>query len=267
MGIQSILYFVVSLCASVAGAICGIGGGVIIKPTLDCFGWDSVAAISFLSSCTVFSMAAYSVSKNLLSKGSKTKLNVVQMSPLAIGSILGGIMGNRLFSSIKNSFAAPDTVGAVQAICLFAVTAVVVIYTIRKQQIRTRQVNGPVQGALIGMGLGACSSFLGIGGGPINLMVLGYFYSMDSKTAAASSLYVILFSQAASITTTFLNGTTPAVNWIIWGLLVAGGIWGGVLGRKLNARMSNEQIDKLFIGMMGVIMLICVYNAWRFATL
>ena len=31
-GMSSILFFLVSLLASIAGAICGIGGGVIIKP-------------------------------------------------------------------------------------------------------------------------------------------------------------------------------------------------------------------------------------------
>lgn len=32
---SSILFFCVSFFASIAGAICGIGGGVIIKPVLD----------------------------------------------------------------------------------------------------------------------------------------------------------------------------------------------------------------------------------------
>ena len=49
--LQSLLFFVVSLAASVVGAICGIGGGVIIKPTLDVFGWASASTISFLSGC------------------------------------------------------------------------------------------------------------------------------------------------------------------------------------------------------------------------
>ena len=38
---MSILAFLVSFLASTAGAICGIGGGVIIKPTLDLLMLDS----------------------------------------------------------------------------------------------------------------------------------------------------------------------------------------------------------------------------------
>lgn len=44
-----LLYLVVSFLASVIGAICGIGGGVIIKPVLDLCGLASVSTISFLS--------------------------------------------------------------------------------------------------------------------------------------------------------------------------------------------------------------------------
>ena len=44
-----VFYLAVSFLASIAGAICGIGGGVIIKPVLDLFGLDSVSTISFLS--------------------------------------------------------------------------------------------------------------------------------------------------------------------------------------------------------------------------
>ena len=33
-----LVFILVSFCASVIGAICGIGGGVIIKPVLDAFG-------------------------------------------------------------------------------------------------------------------------------------------------------------------------------------------------------------------------------------
>ena len=55
--LEVIAYFIISLLASVAGAICGIGGGVIIKPTLDLFHLDSVSTISFLSGCTVLAMS------------------------------------------------------------------------------------------------------------------------------------------------------------------------------------------------------------------
>ena len=57
----------VSFLASIVGAICGIGGGVIIKPVLDAFGVLDVSAISFLSGCTVLAMSLYSVGRGKIS--------------------------------------------------------------------------------------------------------------------------------------------------------------------------------------------------------
>ena len=54
---MDILFFVVSFLSSVVGAICGIGGGVVIKPVLDMLRMGSAATINFLSGCTVLSMS------------------------------------------------------------------------------------------------------------------------------------------------------------------------------------------------------------------
>ena len=58
----------VAFGASVAGAICGIGGGVIIKPLLDALNIASVEEISFLSGCTILSMSCYSVGKSVVAR-------------------------------------------------------------------------------------------------------------------------------------------------------------------------------------------------------
>ena len=86
--VQVIAYFIISLLASIAGAICGIGGGVIIKPSLDLFHLDSVATISFLSGCTVLAMSCYSVTKSMRAGESKIDLKIG--TPLAIGAAIGG---------------------------------------------------------------------------------------------------------------------------------------------------------------------------------
>ncbi len=82
-----LIFFLVALTASVAGAICGIGGGVIIKPVLDLLHLETVTAISFLSGCTVLSMSCYSVGKSLLAKEHSVSLKVG--TPLALGAAAG----------------------------------------------------------------------------------------------------------------------------------------------------------------------------------
>ena len=257
-----IIFAAVSFLASVAGAICGIGGGVLIKPLLDTFGVLSVASISFLSGCTVLSMSCYSVVKARMSGSSLVDMKTG--TPLAIGAALGGVAGKMMFQYLSGLVENKDQVGAVQAGCLLFITLGTLIYTIRKDKIKTRQVTNAGICIAIGLVLGILSSFLGIGGGPINLVVLFYFFSMDTKTAAQNSLYIILFSQIASLVNTLATGSVPEFAIGLLVIMVGCGILGGAAGRMINRRMDAGMVNRLFIGLMIAIMMICVYNMIQF---
>ena len=257
---MSLVYFLVAFLSSIVGAICGIGGGVVIKPVLDLFQLGAVSTINFLSGCTVLSMRLYSVGKAMINRDSK--VDIATGTPLAIGAALGGVAGKELFGLIKSMFANGEMVGGVQAIALGIITIGTLLYTVKKSQIHTIQIKNRLFCAVVGLLLGIMSSFLGIGGGPINLVVLGYLFSMDSKTAAANSLYIILFSQLASFVSTLITGL-PAFDPLVLALMVAGGIGGGIVGRTLNKRMDNRAVDTLFVCLMSLIIAICVFNTWK----
>lgn len=258
-----ILFFVVSFLASIAGAICGIGGGVIIKPVLDLFGLASVSTISFLSGCTVLAMSCYSVGKNILAH--ENRVDFAIGTPLAIGAAVGGIVGKQLFSAVKAMFENADTVGSIQAVCLALMTLGTFLYTIKKAGIKTHHIKNKLVCLFVGLVLGILSSFLGIGGGPINLVVLFFLFSMDTKTAAQNSLYVILFSQITSLVTTLVTNSVPEFQVLALIFMVAGGIGGGMAGRVFYRKMDNKAVDKLFLCLMGIIILISCYNAVKYA--
>ena len=255
-----VLFFLVSFLSCIVGAICGIGGGVVIKPVLDMLHLGSVSTINFLSGCTVLSMSCYSVGKALINKDSK--VDMATGTPLAIGAAVGGLAGKELFGIVKSLFANVEMVGGVQAVALGIITVGTLVYTVCKGNIATRRIGNKIFCVVVGLLLGIMSSFLGIGGGPINLVVLGYCFSMDSKTAAANSLYIILFSQLTSFISTLITGV-PEFEILELTVMVAGGIGGGIVGRALNKKMDNRAVDKLFICLMAVIIGICVYNAVR----
>lgn len=263
MSNESVIFPVISFLSSIVGTICGIGGGVIIKPVLDLTGLASVSTISFLSGCTVLSMSFYSVSRNLFSRDNR--VNLKTGTPLAIGAALGGTVGNQIFNILRRIFENQNTVGAVQAACLALVTLGTLLYTIYKRRIRTHCVSNIFLCLGIGTSLGVMSSFLGIGGGPINLVVLFHFFCLDTKTAAQNSLYMILFSQAANILTTILSHTVPLFDPYVLLLMIAGGIGGGIVGRILNKKMSNAAVDRLFLVLMSVIILISLWNVWKYS--
>ncbi len=196
---MDVLFFIVAFLSSIVGAICGIGGGVVIKPVLDMLQMGSAATINFLSGCTVLSMSLYSVSKAL--RAGDSKVDMATGTPLALGTAIGGVAGKELFSLVKGMFANGEMVGGVQAVALDIITLGTLLYTIRKASITTRHMQGKVLCAIIGLALSIMSSFLGIGG--------------------------------------------------------------GIVSRRLNKKMDNKAVDKLFIGLMVLIAAICVYNSVR----
>ncbi len=262
---ESIIYFIISLLASTIGAICGIGGGVIVKPVLDMFSNESVATISFMSGCMVLAMSMYSVLRSFAA--GERHVSHRTGTPLAAGAALGGIIGKTLFEMIRSASQNPGRVGVIQSICLGIITFLTLLYTLNKSKINTLEIDNLFVSITIGFVLGVLSSFLGIGGGPINLVVLFFFYSMSTKQAAANSLYIILFSQATSLMYSIISASVPEFSISAIALLVVEGILGGIIGKIINKRIDASTVDKLFAGLMVVIILISIYNCFRYSGL
>lgn len=259
---MDLLIFFICFFASTAGGVCGIGGGIIIKPVLDALGIMSVSAISFLSGLTVMSMAAVSV----LRQRREHLVEIRTGSFLAAGAAAGGLTGNVAFQTIRMAFGQDSTAGMLQAIVLAVITLLTLLYTVfLRSRLPSFRVKSVWACAAIGGIMGILSAFLGIGGGPINLAVLYIAFSMDTKRAAANSLYIILFSQLSSFAASCVKHTIPEFPWHYLPLMLAGGVLGGLLGSKINKTISSAATDKLFSGLLIIIILICVYNAWRFA--
>ncbi|XCP84805.1 sulfite exporter TauE/SafE family protein [Roseburia hominis] len=249
--------------SSVIGSICGIGGGVIIKPVLDATGIMAVDTVSFLSGCTVLSMSAMSMYKNF-KREEKTAFNKRFATVLATGSVIGGIAGKSAFQVLSGCFSSVNKIGAVQAGVLAVITFATFVYTVFKQWIRTKHIDNRIITFVIGILLGMMSSFLGIGGGPINLIVLFYFFSLETKQAAIYSLYIIMFSQIASLGSTLLGKSVPEFRKEILGLMILCGVLGGIVGSKINAKIENKIIDKLFMILILIIIAISVYNVFHY---
>ena len=250
--------FAVCLLASTIGGICGIGGGVVIKPVLDATGIMSVSTASFLSGLTVLAMSLISVYKNRKTR----ELDAKRSIPLGIGAAIGGALGKNLFQMIKAALGADQMVGMIQAIVLGVMVLGTLIYVQRKAHIRTKNVQSTAVAVAIGLALGVCSSFLGIGGGPMNLAVLYYFFSMSTKQATVNSLLVVLISQTMSFVITMISGV-PAFEVPMLIAMVGAGVIGGFVSARLHKKLSAERIDKLFAALLVVIILICCYNAFK----
>ncbi len=94
----------------------------------------------------------------------------------------------------------------------------------------------------------------------MNLVVLYTFYSMSPKAAASNSLYIIMLSQLASILWTAGTKELPNVSPVLLIGMSACGITGGMAGRKIQKKIEDNTVNKLFRLFLVIILGICVYN-------
>ena len=252
-----VLFFIISFSASVIGAISGIGGGVLIKPLMDVASGLNTSVINFLSSTTVLSMASVSI---LRSRKRSVPIHFKTTSMMALGGVFGGLVGKNLFDFVKSWFGEEKIISISQSTILFLITVAVLLFYFYKEQIKPKTYESIGFSLFIGLLLGGIASFLGIGGGPINLAVLYLFFSMDSKTAALNSLVIIFFSQIANLLFTFFSGKVPDFTPMVLFIMILGGVGGGVCGSLISHSITNRRVDKLFMVLLVLIMVLCLYN-------
>lgn len=221
-------------------------------------GLASVATISFLSGCTVLSMSCYTVGKNIAAGDNRVDFRTG--TPLAIGAAVGGVVGKQLFSTIAGMFPNPNTVGVVQSICLAIITIGTFVYTLFKARIQGKHITNPAFCVIIGLVLGLMSSFWALAAAPSIWLCCSTFQHGNQDRSAEQSVHHSVQPDHQPADHPYhpqRAGVHPARP----GLMIAGGIGGGIAGRTLNKRMSSRAVDKLFLVLMGIIILISIYNA------
>jgi len=233
-----IVYFFIALIATLLGASTGMGGGVIIKPLMDLLGDYDITAISIFSSATVLSMAVVATIKQA-AKGFKITGTIVSTT---LGAVFGGVFGSVLFSFLTKNLN-PNNITAIQSLALVFLLAICLVYEkIPHMNIRSMLVQG-----MIGAVLGLFSSFLGIGGGPINVAVLCIFFSLELRRATIASVFIIIFSQAASLITKAAGGVFVSVeDFSVLLYMIPAAVIGAVVGSRLNLSLPEKGIKILY---------------------
>lgn len=249
-----IIYFLVIVLANSLGAISGMGGGVLIKPVLDLIGHDSVAAVSFYSSVAVLTMSVVATGKQVRTG---VKLNWRLIFWIALGAAAGGLLGKNVLGFALDSF--PEkSVLAVQ----ISVTIVTILFAFLSTRFswQSFRLSGTHWYLCCGLLLGFFASFLGIGGGPINVALLMLMFGMPIKEATVYSICTILFSQATKVAGIVIAGEFAAFDLAMLWFIVPAGIVGGYAGSRLSHSLNATRVETVFQGMLLVVILINLYN-------
>ena len=158
----------------------------------------------------------------------------------------GGLAGEKLLQVIVNALQANSAVTVVQNVVLSLLILAVFLYMKNKSRIPSKHLEGVVVSLLVGVFLGICSSFLGIGGGPINVALIIYLFSFDTKSATVCSLVTILFAQISKLGTVALTSGFGGFDLSIAPVMIVGAIAGGFIGASLNKKCSEASVEKAF---------------------
>ncbi|MBM7542033.1 sulfite exporter TauE/SafE family protein [Amphibacillus cookii] len=256
-----LIYFLIGFIATVLGAAAGLGGGIIIKPVLDFWGQSSLELIGFLSAVTVFSMASVSL---LRTKKRTIKIEKKQSLMIAFGSIAGGFIGKGLFTILVNHLLPTRIVGLIQSILLIGILLIIVLFIKFRLYVKTYQIKNKLVIFSVGLALGVISAFIGIGGGPLNVAILGWLFSMNTKQAAYHSIFIIFFSQLSAIIITLLTDDILLYDLSMLPVMVLGGIVGGIVGSRLSERLSSLHVEYIFNTVIIIIIVINLINIFQF---
>lgn len=251
----TIIYGIIIALATFLGAFVGLGGGVIIKPMLDLIGQDTIDVVNFISSVAVFSMSISSLIRHYIAK---TKIDFKLIIEISIGSILGGIGGTSLFNLLLTKFN-NDMLKGIQGIVLGTLLVFAVLYVNLKNR-KSFKVNNPIGVVIVGLALGFIASFLGVGGGPINVAFLVLFFSMTMKDAAVYSVGTIFFSQLSRLITTFATASVPTVKPTTLIVAIICAVLGGILGAKANKKGNEKVIKIVFTLFVASVAIVNFYN-------
>lgn len=251
-----ILHSIIVLVATTLGAIAGLGGGVIIKPFFDTLGIFNTSTIAFYSSVAVLTMSVVSIIKQIKSGFSFSKSIVICIS---FGSVIGGYIGemilNSFISLFDNSF-----IKLIQSILFMIMMIVIIVYQLNIYRIKQYHLQNKVLILLTGCLLGIISIFLGIGGGPLNVMFMSLFFSFDIKESAVYSLATILCAQLSKLGMILINGQLFYFDLTILPFLMICAVMGGYIGSLLNKKLSNQIISKIYMFLLIGLIGISVYN-------
>lgn len=254
----TIITTITILLACSIGAIVGFGGGVIIKPVLDSMGFCTIDVVNFISSSAVLAMSISSIIRHIRQK---TKFDKKLALLVSMGAVAGGFCGNKLFDIAVNALS-NNIMKGIQAIVIIVFVGLA-LYFVNKENVKTLKLTSPVALIITGFVLGTLNSFLGIGGGPINITVLLLMFSLAVKDGAVYSISIVFFCQLSNLVALFINNQfKPYYDYLpLVVCAVVAGVLGGIIGSTLNKKMPPKAVKIIFSLVMLFVFAINAYNA------
>jgi uncharacterized membrane protein YfcA len=251
--------FATSVAAGAAGAIIGLGGGILLIPILTLFyGVDlrSAMGASIVSVIATSSGAAAYLRTSLGNVRIGLFLALATVSGALVGAGLAGVVpvrGLQLLLGLALGYSAlttlrqlhvelPETLDADPLAVRFRLEGTYYDAPLDRQvKYRATHVR---RGVAAMFGAGVLSGLLGIGSGAFKVLAMDVFMRLPMKVSTATSNFMIGLTSAATAGVYFARGD---IHPLLAGPVAVGVLLGAGLGTRLMARLRNTTVRKVFL--------------------
>ncbi len=219
----------------------GLGGGLVFSPLFVLLGFPVTTAVSaslFLNGIAAFSAAITYYRKKMIDVKTAVPLLVSSALAAPLGAMLTGLVDIRVFS------------GILALVIFLAAMRMIFSGKTGEKPVPTGVKGRVIGGAAIGIAVGVMAGLLGIGGGVFIVPLLIYVLKMPAKSAAATSIFIVVFSSFSGfIAHISLAGTD-------WRFILPAAVFsfaGGQFGsRIMSEKLKGKTVRRIF----GVFLLV-----------
>jgi uncharacterized membrane protein YfcA len=236
-----ILLLAVIFFSSLILTMVGLGGGLIFSPLFVLLGFPLTTAVSaslFLNGIAALSAAITYYRKKMIDVKTAVPLLVSSSLAAPFGAMLTRAIDLRVFSGIMAG--------------VIFLAAMRMIFSGKAERASTalNQKHRILGGGAIGIAVGVMAGLLGICGGIFIVPLLIYVLKMPTKTAAATSIFIVVFSSFSGFVAHISLASTD------WKFILLAAVF-SFAGGQLGSRVMSEQLKgKAVRRIFGVILLI-----------
>jgi len=269
--------FALSVGAGFAGAMLGLGGGIIIVPVLTLLFGYSIRTAAAASAVSVIATSTGAAIAYLRERMTNTRLamllEVGTTSGALTGALLAGLLNPRYLFILFGLLMAYSALGMFQARRVELPVEVQPDGLSRKlrlegtyfDQALGHEVHYHVTRTLPGLGFmyasGAIAGLLGIGAGVFKVLAMDQIMRLPIKVSTATSNFMIGVTAAASAVIYFIRGDVQAT---VAGPVALGVLVGALLGTRLMVRLKGSTLRRLFV---PVLLAVAAQMLWRGVTM
>jgi uncharacterized membrane protein YfcA len=261
LSVNAVLMIGLGLVVGLLSGMFGVGGGFLTTPLLIFYGIPPTVAVAS-STTQITGVSVSGAMAHMRRGGSDLKIALVMIAGGMVGSLLGAV----LFKMLQKTGQIDLVIGSLYVLILAYIgvlmlkdALVTLGYLPASNKAGRPRHNrwvaslpmrwrfyasgiyiSPLAPLALGFGAGMLTVFLGIGGGFVLVPAMIYLLGMPARVVIGTSLVIIL---AISAVTTMVHSlTTHAVDIVLAGLLLVGGVVGAQYGAMLTTRLKPDYL-------------------------